>query len=893
MATQSFSKLLIISLVFCIFAAWLQGCGKSGNPDDDGATDDLLDPSDMPDGVDATVDFDGVDAPDTADVPDVPPDGPLPCTPGEVRCGVDGIRERCNEAGAWVDDPCSEGYACDGEGECLPLVCERGEKRCDPDDPSRIQECNETRTGWVFSEECEEDETCEYGVCVPAECVPGSTICTADGQIRECNESGTGYGDPHNCAEGYVCEGDTCIEMICTPGESECIDMRRMRICNYLGTGYDIEECPDGTACAGGECIERICEPHEKRCDPGDLQAWQQCNASGTAWGESHHCPSGQGCLDGLCVARICEPGSTICAPDGRIRTCNESGTAWGDPEDCPDGQACFEGECMDIFCTPGDSECVDPDTIRVCNSTGTATIEEPCGEGYVCEDDTCMLQVCIPGLRQCAGPGAIEECNDTGTDWATVETCGADEMCLEGRCLNDCEVAELSRSTVGCRFYAVDQRNRYDSGTFYIVVGNTHNSRTATVNLEHRRGGTWTSVSTTTVGPNSIHTFAPGNNWQVSTSTAFGAGYGFRIMSNLPIVAYQLNAISSCTGEGSMLIPANGLDNGYYVLNYKGFSGPPLFTVIGTEDGTTVDITPSEATRAGGGIPAIGAGSTYTMTLNECDLAQILASNNNGDLTGTHVVASAPVAVFAATYCSHVVQYCDWCHAYDCTSCDPLEEQIIPSSSWGKKYIAPVSPEWNWGYFRVVAEQNNTTINVTLASTTGARYPSGVTPPLTLDALEMGEFELGCNGGGCGVAYLESEKPFMLMDYYEGGSCRTHPRCGKDHCPGNYGDPSMAIVPPIEQFMNEYLFLTPSGFTNNYVTVIRQVGSTVTLDGAPISGSFITAGGSGYESGHIAVSLGAHHIESETPFGIILAGYGYANSYGYPGGMNLRRINF
>jgi hypothetical protein len=639
-----------------------------------------------------------------------------------------------------------------------------------------------------------------------------------------------------------------------------------------------IVELPDGA---------EVCDPSIRWCD-GNTRYWCE---GGTVHMEE--CGEDEVCHAGECVPKQCVPGETQCTGDGRIMTCDETGTGYSEPQSCPDGQICEDGVCVDVICTPGDSYCVGTDAEMRCNDLGTAWEEIACGASYICDINECRLQICPAGMRQCVTDTSYHICNEYGTEYGDPIDCPPDTSCFEGECLSLCQIADLSRSSVGCIFYAVDQHNRYDTADYFIVVANTDDVHTANVTLQHRRGGTWTTVGTTALAPNSLYSFQPGNSSQVSTVTAFGQGYAFKITSDIPIIAYQLNAIGTCTGEGSMLIPFNGLDSSYYVVTYRGFSGPPLMSIVGAVDGTTVQITPSQNTAAGGTIPAITAGTTATITVSECDVAQIVATDVAGDLSGTHIVASGPLAVFTGTYCSHVPQGCTFCHVADCLSCDPLEEQMIPKTTWGRVYVADVVPEFNWGYFRIVAEQDATTVNITLSPSTTARYPSGILPPITLGAMQMTEFELGCTDGtgGCGLALVESDKPITLTNFIEGGECRTQ-RCEKDHCPGNYADPSMIIVPPVEQYMREYLFLTPNGFTNNYVTVIREAGSTVTLDSAPVTATFMPVPGASYEVAHLPLAVGTHHIYSTLPFGIILEGYGYANSYGYPGGMKLEVIN-
>ena len=859
------------------------------------------------------------DAMDTApDVPvdvipdwDAPADMPLDCTPGEMRCGIDGIRERCSDAGVWEDFPCAENEACVGAGDCAAMICERGEKRCDPDDPSRIEVCNTTRTGWELSEICGDDTVCEFGVCVAQSCLPGSTMCTAEGQVRRCNEMGTGYGDPEDCAEGYVCDPvfAECIEIVCTPGAVECIDLARRRVCNFFGSGWDIEDCPDGTACSDGECLERICDPLEKRCDPADPSAWQQCNASGTAWGEPHTCPDGQACDNGMCLTRMCEPGGTICASGGMVRTCNESGTAWGEPEACPDGQACDEGECTDIICTPGDSTCVDPATIRVCNDTGTRYVEEACGDGYVCEDDTCRLKICIPGMRQCSGTTTLEVCNSSGTGWEPAGTCNSDtgERCFEGECQTLCDQAEMADSSIGCRFYAVDLDQYADSGPYAIVVSNTHDSLTASVTIEDRRSG-WRTRATQSIAPNSLYTFRISPDQHVE-NTGVGAGYGYRITSTMPVIAYQFNPIDSASqysNDASLLLPEHTLDTLYYAAAWKQLQladYKSYLTVVGTQDGTSVTVRVSTNTAAGGGIPAMSAGGTHTRTINEGDVLNIGSAGANRDLTGSRITASAPVAVFGGCECADVPQNCSWCRtssggtlpsshgSYTCAWCDHVEEQMFPVNTWGTSYIAARVPVRSTGgqveaaYWRVIASENSTTVTITTQPSVVLRFPSGVVPPYTLNEGEYLEFEMAGTTATPGDALVTANRPILLVQYIEGQECTNRGA-------GAGGDPAEILMVPQEQYLEEYIFLTPNTYAADYVVVVRETGATITLDGTNIPNSAFTAITADYEVARRSLPDGVHRISGTAPFGIIGVGYSPYVSYGYMGGLSLRVIN-
>ena len=73
------------------------------------------------------------------------------------------------------------------------------------------------------------------------------------------------------------------------------------------------------------------------------------------------------------------------------------------------------------------------------------------------------------------------------------------------------------------------------------------------------------------------------------------------------------------------------------------------------------------------------------------------------------------------------------------------------------------------------------------------------------------------------------------------------------------------------------------------YGCVIAQCGAcTVQLDGQPVQKPFTAIGGTGYAVARVPVAGGTHHIVSDSPFGVVVYGYGAYTSYMYPGGLDL-----
>jgi len=689
----------------------------------------------------------------------------------------------------------------------------------------------------------------------------------------------------------------------CVPGAVRCNGQMR-QVCSSDGVWMD-SPCENGQVCAGeGNCVEHLCTPGEKRCSPSDFGVVERCKSDGTMWEYFQTCEGDLTCKDGVCVIRTCEPGETRCVGE-RIRTCNPSGTGWSDPADCPPGQACNEGVCSPIICTPGVGSCTSDSTRLVCNETGTEEVYEECLRGYVCVDGICRLQICPPGLIRCIDDYAYEVCNASGTAFDPGGSCSATagERCIDGRCYTACQLAEMNPTSVGCIFYGVDldQADELDADNspYAIVVSNIDDSNSANVVIEDRSAGAWRTRASQTIGPNSLYTFRLSPDQHVE-DTNRRAGAAYRVTSSRPVIAYQFNPIDSASqysNDASLLLPKSTLDTYYWVSSWPKYPSRPYYSevaIVGTQDGTSVTVTVPVATLAGGGIPALPAGGTTTQTINEGEVLQIANSGEGGDMTGTYIQSSAPVAVYGSCECADVPLGCSWCRNYagspasQCHWCDHIEEQMFPLTTWGRNYIAarvPVrsSSGVEASYWKIIASEDGTTVNFSWAAGTVFRSPSG-SPPFTLNRGQVLHFEMAGTHSTPGDALIQADKPILVIQYIEGQQCT-------DRGAGDGGDPAMILMVPMEQYLDEYIFLTPNTYANNYVVVIKPVTATVTLDGTPVGGTSYPVA-SGWEIKRPSVNAGVHHIEGTEPFGIIGVGYSPYVSYGYMGGLALQLIN-
>jgi hypothetical protein len=110
-------------------------------------------------------------------------------------------------------------------------------------------------------------------------------------------------------------------------------------------------------------------------------------------------------------------------------------------------------------------------------------------------------------------------------------------------------------------------------------------------------------------------------------------------------------------------------------------------------------------------------------------------------------------------------------------------------------------------------------------------------------------------------------------------------------------GDPSMFLLAPVEQFRDDYTFLTPETYAQDYMTLVllRDAAGGLTLDGAPVDPQdpglrAEPVLGSRYMLLHVPVGDGVHRVEGTAPFGLLVYAYDRYVSYAYTGGLNLTK---
>ena len=290
--------------------------------------------------------------------------------------------------------------------------------------------------------------------------------------------------------------------------------------------------------------------------------------------------------------------------------------------------------------------------------------------------------------------------------------------------------------------------------------------------------------------------------------------------------------------------------------------------TVLATEPGETrLNVTPTARIEAGVGIPTIPPGAAKSFTLQRGQVLNLQVGetslSGNLDLSGTHIIADKPVAVFSGHEGSVVGEP----GAGDTCCAEHLEQQLFPLKDWGKRYMAALSPGRGIkkDHWRIIAGEDNVT--------------------LTTNPPQAGAHNVTLNKGEFVKLYTADSFEITATGIVQVGQFLI----AQDQTSEVQGDPAFVLNVPIERFRKDYIVLTPQGYSKNYLLVVRKAGAMVTRDAQPIADSLFTSIGSGeYEFAHIQVSPGVFSLESLEPFSVSVYGYDNAVSYGYPGGLNL-----
>ena len=259
--------------------------------------------------------------------------------------------------------------------------------------------------------------------------------------------------------------------------------------------------------------------------------------------------------------------------------------------------------------------------------------------------------------------------------------------------------------------------------------------------------------------------------------------------------------------------------------------------------------------------------------TLNASESVYLIGQ---GDTSGTVIVTDRPVSVFSGLRCAYV--------PHPILACDHLVEQFPPVSTWGTRFVTvPLKYRAPFDVFRFIAAYNCTDVSITCVSSVGVPASSWM---FTLDEAEYHETNITSNE----YCIVKSTNRLLVLQY----------SVGRDADGNHTGDPFMAVLPPADRFSNNVTFANYDSTVHTYKHVVNVVipaaffqPDSIFLGNSRLSDLTyeVVAIPDGYRIAYYGVRVdieaGSHtlyHTNQHAGFGVLMYGFTFGASYGYPG---------
>lgn len=373
--------------------------------------------------------------------------------------------------------------------------------------------------------------------------------------------------------------------------------------------------------------------------------------------------------------------------------------------------------------------------------------------------------------------------------------------------------------------------------------------------------------------------------------------GAGIHVISNDPVVVYA-HILNQARSGSSLILPTKTLGREYVATSFKSslnatpgnaiVNGSPSgsqFVIVGVENNTSVEITPSVTDVAG----TRPAGVAYTIILNQGDVYQFRTAYDK-DVTGTTIRSLAtntasckPIAVFSGSSWTSL-------NCNNASGGDNLFLQLLPSNAWGKNYITAPFAGREYDIFRIVVKDPTTqvTLNGTVLNT--ATLVNNTYYEFTSSAANV----------------ISTDKPVMVVQYMISQNCDSRNNGNTGSGAPYPGDPEMIILNPVEQTINDVTVvsaradLTPpnTNITKHYFTIILKTNALASLkiDGNAPAAAPVAIGSTGYSylQENVTASTAvnpSHRIKADSGFIALAYGLGTVESYGYNAGTNVKDL--
>jgi len=381
------------------------------------------------------------------------------------------------------------------------------------------------------------------------------------------------------------------------------------------------------------------------------------------------------------------------------------------------------------------------------------------------------------------------------------------------------------------------------------------------------------------TVTGDSVKQIRIPNNLEVN-SYSNSEKKGIFVRTDRPINLYGLSAKLN-SSDAFLCYPTETLDTLYTTASYNNFFQsvdiPGInvrnffsnITIVGTEDSTLVNIIPSCPVYS----PKVTKYENFSFIINRGETRQLIpevtdeldtSAINDYDLTASIITSSKKIALFSG-------------HSYAAItsdnegSIDMLLDETPPISLLGIESIITPINSWDSkfkSYIRIIPFFDST------------RFLIGDSI-YSLDRFSFWECYINS------PLVVKTNKPVLTAIYGW---------ISKDVSGKFNGDPFLIHIPPIEQFLDEYRFISlpHPNYREHFINIVitKKGIESLVLDGLSLPDSiFQEVSGTSYLWGRTTVSPGSHHIKSDSCFGLIVYGNGFYDSYGYSAGQKTERL--
>lgn len=386
----------------------------------------------------------------------------------------------------------------------------------------------------------------------------------------------------------------------------------------------------------------------------------------------------------------------------------------------------------------------------------------------------------------------------------------------------------------------------------------------------------------------------------QAAPSQDLYTGAGVHVIADDPVVVYGVTRFQF-TSDSFLAIPVNSLGTEYVVsayadmsAMYPGFNLPSETTITAAYDDTKVFFTlgGNALTTTNNGMTE---GKTRSYTLNKGDVVAISSVTSEGDVSGSYVRSTKPVAVVSGNQCANVPTIIRWC--------DYIVEMQQPMHAWSTAYHVPsFATRQHTPYVKVYAKKPGTVV--------------------WMDNTQFGIIEKG-KGGSEGLGFIHkpvadgeptphviwSEDPIYVEVFNRG-----------QEADNITSDPFQMTMTPSDQYQKEIVFNTPGvaqlQFAKNWANIVYELDENGVvpddLEMAVVSGGEFTwsrvKDTYGSTPGYVFVKeingkkyamksielpdpAGVYKLRADKPIACYINGAQDYDTYGHPASIALRDL--